>query len=89
MTVQQDFELRKTVRGAGGNYSVVKNNIAAKASARICPRAMLLNGLKGMTSMAWTTRRSSRSGKSADRLTPKRIRHLHSSPASSRAAPWT
>ena len=32
MTVQQDFELRKTVRGAGGSYKVVKNNIAEKAA---------------------------------------------------------
>ena len=32
LTVQQDFELRKTVRGAGGDYKVVKNNLAEKAS---------------------------------------------------------
>ena len=32
MTVQQDYELRKTVRGAGGSYQVIKNNIADKAS---------------------------------------------------------
>ena len=32
MKVSQDYELRKTVRGAGGRYQVVKNNIAAKAS---------------------------------------------------------
>ena len=32
LTVQQDFELRKTVRGAGGSYKVVKNNLAEKAS---------------------------------------------------------
>ena len=54
MTVQQDYELRKTVRGAGGNYSVVKNNIAAKASEDL-PSSELLSDLKGMTSMAWTT----------------------------------
>jgi large subunit ribosomal protein L10 len=54
MTVQQDYELRKTVRGVGGNYSVVKNNIAAKASDSL-PSAELLGGLKGMTSMAWTS----------------------------------
>ena len=53
MTVQQDYELRKTVRGAGGNYSVVKNNIAAKASDSL-PSSDLLSDLKGMTSMAWT-----------------------------------
>ena len=26
LTVDQDFELRKTVQGVGGNYKVVKNN---------------------------------------------------------------
>ena len=41
MTVQQDFELRKTIRGAGGNYSVVKNNIAAKASENLPARNSL------------------------------------------------
>ena len=54
MTVQQDFELRKTVRQAGGNYSVVKNNIAAKASEEL-PSKDVLGNLNGMTSMAWTT----------------------------------
>lgn len=54
MTVQQDFELRKAVRGAGGNYQVVKNNIAAKASGEL-PSKEVLGDLKGMTSMAWTT----------------------------------
>ena len=32
LTVDQDFNLRKTIRGAGGNYKVVKNNIAEIAS---------------------------------------------------------
>ena len=32
LTVSQDFQLRKTVREAGGEYRVVKNNLAAKAS---------------------------------------------------------
>ena len=54
ITVQQDFELRKAVRQAGGNYQVVKNNLAAKASEGL-PSADLLGGLKGMTSMASTT----------------------------------
>jgi len=54
MTVQQDFELRKTVRQAGGSYSVVKNNLAAKASEEL-PSNSLLGDLKGMTSLAWTT----------------------------------
>jgi large subunit ribosomal protein L10 len=54
MTVQQDFELRKTIRGAGGNYSVLKNNVAAKASENL-PASDVLSDLKGMTSIAWTT----------------------------------
>ena len=54
MTVQQDFDLRKTVRQAGGNYHVVKNNLAAKASEEL-PSKDLLSELKGMTSLAYTT----------------------------------
>jgi len=54
MTVQQDYELRKTVRKAGGQYSVIKNNIAAKASESLASNNVL-NDLKGMTSMAFTT----------------------------------
>jgi large subunit ribosomal protein L10 len=54
MTVQQDYELRKTVRDAGGNYKVVKNNIAAKASEDRREKDVL-GDLKGMTSMAYTT----------------------------------
>jgi large subunit ribosomal protein L10 len=53
MTVSQDYQLRKTVREAGGQYRVVKNNIAAKA-AEGTPANDLLNDLKGMTSMAYT-----------------------------------
>jgi large subunit ribosomal protein L10 len=54
ITVQQDFELRKTIKQAGGKYQVVKNNLAAKASEGL-PSEALLGGLKGMTSMAYTT----------------------------------
>src|SRR5579883_2202789 len=32
LRVDQDFELRKVVRGAGGKYRVIKNNLADKAS---------------------------------------------------------
>ncbi len=54
LTVAQDFELRKAVRSAGGKYRVVKNNLAAKA-AEGTSAEKLLAGLKGMTSMAYTT----------------------------------
>ena len=54
MTVQQDYELRKTVRGAGGSYKVIKNNIADKASEGLGVNEVF-GSLKGMTSIAWTT----------------------------------
>ncbi|MEO7144402.1 MAG: 50S ribosomal protein L10 [Bryobacteraceae bacterium] len=53
LTVSQDFELRKVVRGAGAHYQVVKNNLAAKASEGT-PAGQLLGNLKGMTSLAFT-----------------------------------
>src|SRR3954469_13174044 len=55
LTVRQDFQLRKTVRDAGGNYRVVKNNIAAKAGEGT-PANELLADLKGMTSLAYTAK---------------------------------
>ena len=54
MKVQQDFELRKTVRGAGATYRVVKNNLAEKASQGT-PLEELLANLAGMTSLAYTS----------------------------------
>src|SRR6478752_822768 len=54
LTVQQDFELRKSVRGAGAKYKVVKNNIAEKA-AEGTKSAELLKELKGMCSIAYTS----------------------------------
>ena len=55
MTVGQDFQLRKTVREAGGEYRVVKNNLAAKASEGTAADS-LLGDLKGMTSLAYTAK---------------------------------
>jgi large subunit ribosomal protein L10 len=54
LRVDQDFELRKTVRAAGGKYRVVKNNLAEKASEGT-PAEPVLKDLRGMTSMAYTT----------------------------------
>ncbi len=54
LTVQQDFELRKAVRGVGATYKVVKNNIAEKA-AEGTKSADLLKELKGMCSIAYTS----------------------------------
>ena len=53
LRVDQDFELRKAIRGAGGKYRVVKNNLAEKASEGI-PAEKVLKGLRGMTSLAYT-----------------------------------
>jgi large subunit ribosomal protein L10 len=55
LTVQQDYELRKTIRGAGGSYKVVKNNLAEKASQGT-PAEDLMSHLVGMTSMAYTSK---------------------------------
>jgi len=54
MRVGQDFELRKVVRGAGAKYRVVKNNLAEKASEGTSSEAVL-KGLRGMTSVAYTS----------------------------------
>lgn len=54
LTVAQDFELRKTVRGVGGQYNVVKNTLADKASEGK-PTAEVLQGLKGTSAVAWTS----------------------------------
>ncbi len=54
MTVGQDFELRKTVKGVGANYKVIKNKIAERAAAGT-PSADLLKDLKGMSSLAYTS----------------------------------
>ena len=55
LRVSQDFALRKTVRDAGGNYRVVKNNLVSKA-AEGTPANDLLADLKGMTSLAFTSK---------------------------------
>ncbi|MBV9302421.1 MAG: 50S ribosomal protein L10 [Acidobacteriaceae bacterium] len=55
LRVSQDFALRKTIREAGGNYRVVKNNLAAKASEGTAT-SDLLGDLKGMTSLAYTSK---------------------------------
>jgi large subunit ribosomal protein L10 len=54
LTVSQDFELRKTIRGAGANYKVIKNRIGEKAAEGI-PVGDLLKDLKGMCSVAYTS----------------------------------
>jgi len=54
LTVAQDFELRKTVRAAGGKYQVVKNTLARRASEGTAV-AEVLKSLKGVSSIAYTS----------------------------------
>jgi len=54
LTVAQDFELRKAVRGAGGMYEVVKNTLAEKAASGT-PSQDALKGLEGTSAVAYTT----------------------------------
>jgi large subunit ribosomal protein L10 len=54
LTASKDFELRKTVRGAGGSYHVVKNKLAARA-AEGTKIEEALKGLKGVSSVAYTS----------------------------------
>src|ERR1700733_11166580 len=54
LTVAQDFELRKTVRAAGGRYRVLKNKLAARASQGTQIEGAL-KGLKGVSSVAYTS----------------------------------
>ena len=53
LTASKDFELRKTVREAGGSYHVVKNKLAAKSAEGTKVEAAL-QGLKGV-SARWLT----------------------------------
>ena len=54
LTASKDFELRKTVRNAGGSYHVVKNKLAAR-SAKGTKIEAALQGLKGVSSVAYTS----------------------------------
>jgi large subunit ribosomal protein L10 len=54
MTVAQDYELRKSLRGAGAKYQVVKNTLAELAGKGTKIEEGLKN-LSGVTSIAYTT----------------------------------
>src|ERR1700758_738692 len=54
MTVAQDYELRKALRGAGAKYRVVKNTLAELAAKGTKVEAGLKD-LTGVTSIAYTT----------------------------------
>jgi len=54
LTAAKDFDLRKTIRAAGGSYHVVKNKLAEKASEGTKIEAAL-KGLKGVNAVAYTS----------------------------------
>lgn len=53
LTVAQDYELRKTLRGSGAKYRVVKNTLAERAAKGTKVEEILKN-LSGVTSLAYT-----------------------------------
>lgn len=53
LTVAQDFELRKSVRGTGAKYRVLKNTLAERAAKGTKLEGVLQN-LAGVTSIAYT-----------------------------------
>jgi|SRR5437868_3711847 len=53
LTVGQDFELRKSVRSAGGRYRVVKNTLAERAAKGTAIEGVVKE-LTGVTSIAYT-----------------------------------
>src|ERR1700685_3435495 len=54
LTVDQDYELRKTLRSSGAKYTVVKNTLAELASKGTKSEEVLKN-LSGVTSIAYTS----------------------------------
>ena len=54
LTASKDFDLRKTIRNAGGSYHVVKNKLAEKAAEGSKIEAAL-KGLKGVNAVAYTS----------------------------------
>jgi large subunit ribosomal protein L10 len=54
LTVTQDYELRKSLRGTGAKYRVVKNTLAERA-AKGTKVEQVLTGLSGVTSIAYTS----------------------------------
>ena len=54
LTVEQDYELRKQIRAAGGKYRVVKNTLAERAAQGTAAESVL-KGLAGPTSIAYSS----------------------------------
>ena len=85
MTVQQDYELRKTVRGAGGSYKVIKNNIADKASEGLGVQRCIRQS-EGNDFDRLDNGRSGCAGEGAHDIRQNEPERLRSRPASSKAA---
>ena len=77
LTVQQDFELRKTIRGAGGNYKVIKNNLAEKA-AEGTPAEEIMKRAGGHDLAGLYQQRSGGARQGADGVTPRPTRRSRS-----------
>src|SRR6201982_1141185 len=54
LTVAQDYEWRKTLRGSGAKYRVVKNTLVERAAKGTKVEEILKN-LSGVTSIAYTS----------------------------------
>src|ERR1700737_507023 len=54
LAVAQDYELRKTLRGSGAKYRVVKNTLVERAAKGTKVEEILKN-LSGVTSIAYTS----------------------------------
>ena len=54
LTVSQDFALRTVIRNAGGKYRVVKNKLAERG-AKGTKVELALQGLKGVSSVAYSS----------------------------------
>ena len=78
--VSQDFELRKVVRGAGGKYRVVKNNLAELAGEGTPSRAGAERPA-GHDVAGLHHRRSGGAGQGADGVREDQPLHLPSRPA--------
>lgn len=53
LTVEQDLELRRSLRAAGARFRVIKNTLAERAAAST-PAAAVLKDLKGVSAIAYT-----------------------------------
>ena len=67
LTVAKDYELRKTVRSAGGSYQVVKNTLAKRASEGT-KVARSAEGPQGRQLHRLHQRRSGRSGQGTEQV---------------------